>query len=75
MTQMLWEKAIRWYMSGHASFLAMTAFAVSYKTLAQIPKYPPGSFSNFVISQQPQYLGALGCLCFKTWTNEYCLYK
>lgn len=46
MTQMLWEKAIRWYMLGHASFLAMTAFAVSYKTLAQIPKYPPGSFSN-----------------------------
>lgn len=49
---MLWEKAIRWYMLGLASFLGMTAFAVSYKTLAQIPKYPPGSFFQFVISQR-----------------------
>lgn len=33
MTQMLWEKAIRWYKLRHASFLAMTAFAVPW------PKY------------------------------------
>lgn len=44
MTQSLWEKAIRWCKLRHAGFLPMTAFAVSYKTLAQIPKYPAGSF-------------------------------
>lgn len=49
MTQMLWEKAIRCYMLGHASFLAMTAFAVSYRTVAQIPKYPPGAFLQFLL--------------------------
>lgn len=65
MTQMLWEKAIRWYMSGHASFLAMTAFAVSYKTLSQIPKYPPGSFSNSSYLYRHGILVELSSLNFK----------
>lgn len=33
--QMLWEKAIRCCMLGHAGFLVMTAFALSHKTLAE----------------------------------------
>lgn len=37
MTQMLWEKVVRWYMLGHADFLVMTVFAVSY--LGLWPKY------------------------------------
>lgn len=71
MTQMLWEKAIRWYMLGHAGFLAMTAFAVSYKTLAQIPKYPPGSFFQFVISEQTHHLVEF----YKKSEHDCCFYK
>lgn len=36
-------------MLGHASFLAMTAFAVSYRTVVQIPKYPPGAFLQLLL--------------------------
>lgn len=40
----LGKKAVRWCKLRLASFLQMTAFTDSHKALAQIPKYPPGSF-------------------------------
>lgn len=36
MAQMLWEKAIRWYKLRHASFLAMTDFAVPWRKYLNI---------------------------------------
>lgn len=43
MAQMLWEKAIRWYKLRHASFLAMTDFAVPWPKYLNIHLVP---FSN-----------------------------